>query len=389
MKRFLHILLFTTLFIAACGSAETTPTPVPGTELPATPEETVTELPPTITVEPTPLPYGPTGFPAEVNPLTGLLVANPALLERRPMLIKIQNLPRSSRPQWGLSRADLVFEYYTEEGGNRFAALFYGTDADMVGPIRSSRPIDIYLTQAYDAIFAFIGGYQGTLDRLYSSAFADRLVERGFDSPIFSYDPAVMDYKLVNTAELSAYITGKGVENGRQNQDGMSFQWDPPPGGEAAADVYVRFWGAVYNHWQYDPVSGRYLRFVDNVTDELCGLGEEYVPHTDRLTGEALAADNVVVLMVPYQIVVWEVWDIQLIGSGTAYAFRDGQMYELTWQRTATDAVISLAYADGTPFPFKQGTTWFEVIGAGSRVRETDQGLRFTHLLPGVPSCPE
>jgi hypothetical protein len=386
MKRFLHILIFVPLMFTACGGGTATPileaTTPAVTSTVTTPEATVTELPPTVTLEPTPLPYGPTGFPAEVNPLTGLPVENPALLERRPMLIKIQNLPRSSRPQWGLSLADLVFEYYTEEGGNRFAALFYGNDADMVGPIRSSRPIDIYLTQAYDAIFAFIGGYQGTLDRLYSSSFTDRLVQESSATPIFRYDPSVMNYALVNTAELSAYVTGKGVENGRQNLDGMTFAWQPPAGGQAVNDFFVRYSGAIYNHWQYDPGSGRYLRFVDSADDPYLGLGEVYAQASDRLTGDFLAADNVVVLKVPHQIIVWEVWDIQLIGSGSAYAFRDGHMYELTWQRTATDAVISLAYADGTPFPFKQGTTWFEVIGQSSTLEEAEPGWKFTHFTP-------
>ena len=382
MQQFLFLFLFTTLLITACGATETTLTPVDATEPAATPEATVTELLPTITLEPTPLPYGPSGFPTEVNPLTGLPVADPALLERRPMLIKIQNLPRSSRPQWGLSQADLVFEYYTEEGGNRFAALFYGNDAEMVGPIRSSRPIDIYLTQAYDAIFTFIGGYQGTLDRLYSSSFVERLVQESAATPIFRFDPAVMNFALVNTAELSAYVTGKGVENGRQNLDGMSFQWNPPEGGQAVPDFYVRYSGAIYNQWQYDPEVGRFMRYVDAADDPYLGLGEVYTQHTDRLNGEALGADNVVVLLVPHQIIVQEVWDIQLIGSGSAYAFRDGQMYELTWQRIATDAVISLVSADGTPFLLKQGTTWFEVIGQGSTLEEAELGLRFTHHMP-------
>jgi hypothetical protein len=121
---------------------------------------------------------------------------------------------------------------------------------------------------------------------------------------------------------------------------------------------------------------------VDSADDPYLGLGEVYAQASDRLTGEFLYADNVVVLLVPHQIVVQEVWDIQLIGSGTAYAFRDGQMYELTWQRTATDAVISLAYADGNPFPFKPGTTWFEVLGQGSALEEGDLGLRFIHHMP-------
>ena len=123
--------------------------------------------PPTPTITPLypPEGYGPANFPANVDPLTGLPVSDPALLQRRPMLIKVSNLPRNVRPQWGLSLADLIFEYYTEEGSTRFAAIFYSKDASMVGPIRSGRFIDGDLVQGYKAVFAFGSAYVAEMQR--------------------------------------------------------------------------------------------------------------------------------------------------------------------------------------------------------------------------------
>ncbi|MBE0670268.1 MAG: DUF3048 domain-containing protein, partial [Anaerolineales bacterium] len=46
------------------------------------------------------------------NPLTGLPVADPSLLLRRPLAIKIGNSPDYVRPQSGLTLADVVYEYY-------------------------------------------------------------------------------------------------------------------------------------------------------------------------------------------------------------------------------------------------------------------------------------
>ena len=54
------------------------------------------------------------------------------------------------------------------------------------------------------------------------------------------------------------------------------------------------------------------------------------------------------------------------------YAFRDGQAYKVKWQRNNTD-VVSLTNPDGTPFAFKPGTTWFEVIGLKSTLEQTGQ----------------
>ena len=109
---------------------------------------------PTVTSTPAdvPIQVGPSNFPATVNPLTGLTVSDPTILNRRPVMVKVANYPRSGRPHAGLSSADIVFDYSTGEGGNRFLALFYGQDSTKVGPIRSGRLIDRFLVTEYQGI---------------------------------------------------------------------------------------------------------------------------------------------------------------------------------------------------------------------------------------------
>jgi hypothetical protein len=315
-----------------------------------------------------------------VDPLTGLTVADPSLLERRPLAIKVSNLPRDVRPQWGLSLADLVFEYYTEEGTTRFIGIWLGQDASMVGPIRSARFFDIDVVRGYKAVFAFGYAYIAEWERLVTSEFADRLVVEGGDAPLTRYNPSGSDDLVTNTATLSAYMTKKGVSNGRQDLDGMFFQLQAPSGGGPVDHIYVRYSSAIYNRWDYDPTSGKYLRFSDTV-DDLNGQGEHYAQLTDRLTNQPIAADNLVVLYITHQLYSPGIYDILFSGSGPAYAFRDGQAYAVRWQRNDPD-VVSLVNPDGTPFAFKPGSTWFEVIGMGSRVQKTDQFWRFTHVMP-------
>jgi hypothetical protein len=272
MKKLLSILVLLSFALAACGSATaSTPTgTAPATEVPAA-TETETPVP---TDTPTPEPtatypaegYGPADFPSDVDPLTGLKVADPSLLDRRPMLIKVSNLPRNVRPQWGLSLADIVFEYYTEEGTTRFAAVFYGNDASQVGPIRSGRFIDGDLVRGYKAVFAFGSAYVAEMDRFINSEYADRLVVEGPNTPLTRYDPKGFDYLMVNTADLSAYATAKGI-NGRQDLNGMSFNLTAPAGGQPATEAVVRYSGAIYNSWQYDAGLGKYIRFSDTADE--------------------------------------------------------------------------------------------------------------------------
>jgi hypothetical protein len=388
MKKALYLLVFLSLLLSACGLI---PTPTPTATATATATET-----PTVTPTPTPLPtntptltptpayppegYGPANFPAEVDPLTGLNDANPALLQRRPMVIKVQNIPRDGRPQWGLSLADIVFEYYTEEGSTRFAAVFYGNDASMVGPIRSGRFIDAYIVRGYKAMFAFGYAYVAEMNRFLNSDFANRLVVEGSSTPLTRYDPKGFNYLMVNTADLSAYASKKGL-NAVQNLNGMSFKLAAPSGGQPGTQMYVRYSGAIYNRWDYDSTSGTYLRYSDTVDANNGVQDEQYAQLTDRLNTQPIVADNVVVLYVDHKLYAPNIYDILLTGSGNAYAFRDGQAYQVKWQRNTTD-VVSLTNPDGSAFAFKPGITWFEVIGLNSTAKQTGQSWRFTHLMP-------
>ncbi len=250
----------------------------------------------------------------------------------------------------------------------------------MVGPIRSGRFIDADIVRGYKAMFAFGSAYQAEMTRFLNSDFANRLVVEGPNTPLTRYDPSGYDYLMVNTADLSAYATKKGL-NSQQNLNGMFFQLPAPAGGQPGTQAYVRYSGAIYNRWDYDPASGTYQRFSDTADAINVGQPEQYAQLTDRLNNQPILADNVVVLYVDHELYSPGIYDILLSGTGDAVAFRDGQAYKVKWTRNETD-VVSLSNPDGTPFAFKPGNTWFEVIGLKSTVAQNGSSWRFTHLMP-------
>ncbi|MBC7814592.1 MAG: DUF3048 domain-containing protein, partial [Burkholderiales bacterium] len=135
------------------------------------PTEIVTPGPTLATV---PGAIGPYTFADNVDPLTGETVADPAALNRRPIVVKISNAPPIVRPQAGLNAADLVFEHYAEGGLTRFSAVFYSQAPERVGSIRSARLIDYELVPMYQALLAFSGASIGVEEFIYGSEFADR-----------------------------------------------------------------------------------------------------------------------------------------------------------------------------------------------------------------------
>lgn len=407
MSKRLIISIFLATVLVGCGQVKNTPTPMQtsqpltNTVTPSTvPTETSTPtLTPTPTQSPTPthtstpVAYGPSNFPANVDPLTGLQVSNPSLLDRRPVAVKINVVPRySNRPPWGLSFADIVYDYYHNDGYSRFFAIFYSQDATLAGPIRSARMLDYDLVHMYQSIFAYGGADPLINQRLLNADFSNRLLLESYlascppsgSEPFCRYEPNKADLLLGDTSMMSSLISSRGVDNGRQNLDGMLFDSQVPDGGEKGTQVYVRYSGDNYTRWDYDPVTGQYLRFQDNVYDT--GQGEEYAPLTDRINDQQISASNVVVIFARhdyYQQPPAEIIDILLSGTGPAYAFRDGQIYQVQWSRPTVNSVLTLTNADGTPFPFKPGITWFQVVGVSSSTTQDESSAwHFKFILP-------
>ena len=338
--------------------------------------------------------FGPDEFPEDVNPLTGVYVDDAELLERRPIAIKVNVVPRYTRPPWGLSLADIVYDYYHNDGYTRYHAIYYGNDAELVGPIRSGRFPDDELIRMYKSIFVYGSADPIINGRFFWSAYYDRLVlERGQTilcppeptNPFCRYDPNGYNFLLAGTSEVHTYVADRDFADTRQDLSGMYFKDKPPRGSVPGEIVTTRYSLDTYNQWVYDPISGQYLRFQDDLYLEE-GQEEEFAPLDDRLTDSQISASNVVILFVPHEFYRKppnEIIEIKFTGTGPAYLFRDGQLYEVVWNRPTSESVLYLTDAEGEPFPFKHGNTWFQVIGNFSEYSQEDvSSWRFEHRFP-------
>ena len=407
MKR-LTILLILEILLVACNAPR--PVNTPTALLNANPApistSTPTKIPtgtPTLIPSPSPSPsptpaypqegYGPSDFPPNINPLTGLSVTNASLLQRRPLAIKVNIVPRTStRPPWGITLADIVYDFYHNAGYTRFHAIYYGQDAELVGPIRSARFPDDALVQMYHSIFAYGGADYRINARLLYSDYSDRLVLEGRmnlcpptpEFPMCRHDPNGYDFLLGGTEQIHEYIAAQGVNDSPQDLDGMLFRMNLPPGGKAGEVITTHYSIDTYNRWKYDPQTGTYLRYQDNLLLDQ-GQEEEFVPLMDQLTENQVSANNVVVLMVPhsYYLKSPEIIEINFTGSGPAYAFRDGMVYEVQWNHPNPEGVLYLTLPDGSRYPFKPGNTWFQVVGQYSFVTQpAPNEWRFMFQIP-------
>ena len=344
---------------------------------------TVTTTPtPTVTPTPQPVQYGPTNFPDNIDPLTGLAVADPAIMNRRPVMVKVSNFPRTARPHAGLSFADIVFSYYIGQGGNRYLALYYGQDSTQVGSVRSGRYIDRWLVSMYQGVLAFVSAWKPELDAIYAQ-LGDRAITYGENNPAFftvgTTNPSDADYVnrvMVNTAEMTKYYASlPSADNSKPNLDGMAFSTIPPTGGVDGHEVTMQFHTTNLENWRYDASTKKYLRWIDS---EDANNNITLIPLIDRDTNQQLAFSNVIMIWAHYVTLNGDdsMHEVTLPGnSGKMLLFRDGQEFEGKWKGVSTNGPIQFFDANNQPMQLQPGNSWIAVTGSTSLVQQDTPGV--------------
>ncbi len=353
-----------------------THTPMPtATPMPEqTPTATATFEPPTATSSPEPtatpelaqVPL-PTLAP-NACPLTGQIVKDPALLERRPLAIKIQNVG-IARPQYGLPEADIVYEHLSEAGITRFTAIYLCQDVTKIGSTRSARFIDLEIPAMYKSLMAFSGTSAGLYPKFLNADFYDRefcygwgLHPEGFyrDKELREQGVPIEHTLFADPAKIWEIATELGI-NQRQDLEAMHFSAEAPDGGEPATHIQIP-----YPHrdmvvdYRYDAEQGVYLRWDGSM------------PHLDAVSGEQISVTNVLVLYATH--VDTDIYEdeprrnhpsvqIQLWGTGRAVIFRDGMAFEGLWARPKReDMVVFRDSAGQVPIPLKPGNIWIQLV---------------------------
>ena len=411
MKKFI-ILLVLVLGSAGCaGAPQPTPTSCCSTPFvyPPDPQQVLATLSPTVSssplftstpsskpaAPPTPVPVpalppaasGPADFLPNVNPLTGWVVDNPALLALAPGLVSISNAPVSTRPQAGLSYASRVYEFYLGEGDTRFLAVFYGRLPPTAAPDGS--PVEVAPLRSgrlpYETLRDFYNGY------LVFASASDLVLPQLHNYQIIQ-NPNIQDINGASIAVTRMLELGRQMFDhlGSPNLDGQRFDPQVPDGGKPASKLWMAFHLNSQVFWKYDRQLRAYTRWQND------GPGTPLRQFTDRINQQPLAYQNVIVLFTNYQRYSETYFNIDLkfVYRWPALLFRDGQVYKIYWTTRSeayektTGKLRQPRFIDytGVPFPLKPGQTWVEIAQLNNPVYETVDSEDYARLRDGLSS---
>jgi hypothetical protein len=331
---------------------------------------------PTVTVGPPAV--GPAYVPG-YNPLTGLPVRDLQSIGRVPVMVSITEFPPSSRPQAGLTAAAQIWETYIGEGMSRFLAIYYGDgqrdleawaanpDSVLIGPIRSGRVGYQEIKQLYPGALL--------VTRSASPEVAEQLtnwisVRAPDPDDVNSAGLTLEDVRALDlpAADPAAY-------------SGLVFDPAPPPGGRPAPSMRLVY--NIFNQivWQYDSPSGAYQRW-QNLPD-----GQAHVIlATDRLNGQVLDAENVVLMFAQhwYRNLQGTILDLEIVNvrDRVGVLLRDGRAYDIRW--STLRRTLQIHDPSGQPVALKPGVTFFQVISYQSTWDAASLTARFHN--PALPT---
>lgn len=322
--------------LAASGCAAESPNPKPT----RSPGYTSTYTPPAAT---------------ELAPLRGTSVAVGSLAHAS-IAAKIDNHP-DARPQVGLERTDLLFEELVEGGLTRYVAVWQSDIPELLGPVRSIRPMDPNIISPLGGIVAYSGGQQRFVNLMRNTPVYNAIHGQADTASTFFRTPTkrAPHNVLVKARELLAQH-GDIAAPAQQ----FAYSLDVPSAtatkdGVPTAALDYRFSNLISGAWTYDASKLVFLRSQSGKAD------------LDS-NGAQLTATNVVVVRVSVSNDM-NVPRTEMIGGGEAWVSTGGGTVHASWAKGSATDPIRLVDDQGVTIRLAPGNTWIELVPAAGAVQ--------------------
>lgn len=306
---------------AASGLAE----PSPGAVLPTPSSPVATTQAPTGAALLSPLTGLPTTGDTATRPVVGVTVRTGS------------GLPGPA----GLDRADLLYVTFPLPGRQRTVALFQSQDADRVGPVDDTRPIDNKLMVVLRGVLEHAGGSQGFVSRTDA---ADVPQWSAVVHPsAFAVDAAGQLYG--STAVARATPGTKPAVEGL-----VAFQAAAP--GPAPAPVTVRVATQPDLGLTWDPTSRTWNGAIGALPVRATNVIVQQVTY-DRLDLPNTTATE---------------GDPVVFGKGAALVLAAERVLDASWNRAGRPVLNSYVGVDGVPVRLAPGTTVVLLVPTGTPI---------------------
>jgi len=289
--------------------------------------------------------------------LTGMYIREENA-NRRPFAVVFNN-ERQAIPQSGLMAADIIYEVLAEGSITRIVAIYQDFDAEMIGPVRSTRSYFTYFALDHGAIMAHHGGsvtgYNSIRNRGIPHVDGMR-----FDGTVFWRDP---ERRASRGLEHSSYTSAQRLLDvsdtlnfdmtAREDLGLFKFFEESTviEGGGVANLVSVPFHNSNTTTFEFNAETGLYYKSWHGSA------------HMDAAIDEQLAVTNVIVMITNMTVIDNEGRrNVTMTGSGRGYLATQGVYVPVTWARDSASSPTRWYDEHGERLTVNVGRTWISVI---------------------------
>lgn len=302
-----------------------------------------------------------------VNPLTGLDIS-PEGAGKRPVAVTIGN-GKEALPQYGISKADVIFELPVEYGITRLMAL-YGdyTDIPEICSVRSCRYYFPILAVGYDAFYVHWGQDETVATDILNMLDINTMDGMRNSYELFHRDETrlISGYNYEHTGVFDGPGLVEALEKAEMRTDLQVHKTDPfflfsdkvkAHEGQASKKPSVRFSHDYSSTFLYNETSGIYYKQHS---------GKD---HRDGLTGEKLGFTNLFLLETNISVrdamgridLNWEGGE-----DFTGYYISQGIAEKISWTKEDIYANLEFTTEDGTPLSVNPGKSYIAFVSPDS-----------------------
>ncbi|OLC58027.1 MAG: hypothetical protein AUH85_01600 [Chloroflexi bacterium 13_1_40CM_4_68_4] len=301
-------------------------------------------------------------------PLSGAPLVG-ADASRRPISVKIDNAS-ISRPHYGLSDADMVWETLVEGYITRLNLVFHSRESDTVGSVRSGRLFDRYLTPTLRGALAYSGATNTELywfeQDVKAGSYVDIGAATGAGNAYYRVNFRLIPHnEFTSTGALRSALAAQGKAGAVQVPSWdfslpkfeSAFDLNGLVGSVPATTLSIPYRAGVEVRYQFDSSSKTYARWQAGVRE------------IDGANDQPVAPTNVVILGT-------EVWQTDIIedilgskglderttGTGPCIVFTQGRRQDCNWSRATVNDPFVLTNFYGKRILLSPGQTWFHLV---------------------------
>lgn len=279
-------------------------------------------------------------------PLTGM--PTDIDLDTRIAMVIIEN-HNQARPQTGLDKADMVYEFLAEGGITRFAAFYQSEYPDLIGPVRSIRPYFLRLSEGFNAWIVH-AGWSPEAESIILKEKLPSINGLTWEPKYFWRDKSryAPHNMYTNFTEIKAAAEKLKF---RANADAPKFSFKhtkDKPKGEVATEIEIKYNSSYRVGYVYDADKDLYTRSMNDKV------------HVDRETEAPLTATNIFVVLTKHKVLdnVGRL-SVDITSGGEGYLFQKGTVQPITWKNE--DGVIQ-PFLEGKQLALFPGKTWINVV---------------------------